>query len=181
MSPCPDGLQKKMAWDHWSPKNRKNHRAVEFGHDAVGSKGYNSAGFGRLSPKSPMLKAPIRGNGQAVRGRKELFSKETNKEIAKQVRDAEKDTKKGSLPVLPSKSIEPSPHKKKYPSILSVSIAGHGLDTKEEKAQLCYNCGKKGHWFVDCLVSCGHCAKNGHRTMDCVVVGAKSKAAVMKK
>lgn len=40
---------------------------------------------------------------------------------------------------------------------------------KEDKRE-CYNCGKKGHWFMDCLSGCGKCNGDGHRTIDCGVV-----------
>jgi hypothetical protein len=36
--------------------------------------------------------------------------------------------------------------------------------------RVCYNCGQKGHWFMDCLLGCGKCGKDGHRTIDCSVV-----------
>jgi hypothetical protein len=40
----------------------------------------------------------------------------------------------------------------------------------EEDKRECYNCGKKGHWFMDCLSGCGKCNGDGHRTIDCGVV-----------
>ncbi len=40
----------------------------------------------------------------------------------------------------------------------------------EEDKRECYNCGKKGHWFIDCLSGCGKCNGDGHRTIDCGVV-----------
>jgi hypothetical protein len=50
-----------------------------------------------------------------------------------------------------------------------VSVTVEKVDVKEEK-QVCYNCGKKGHWFMDCLFGCGKCEGVGHRTIDCQVV-----------
>jgi hypothetical protein len=40
----------------------------------------------------------------------------------------------------------------------------------EEDKRECYNCGKKGHLFMDCLSRCGKCNGDGHRTIDCGVV-----------
>jgi hypothetical protein len=40
----------------------------------------------------------------------------------------------------------------------------------EEDKRECYNCGKKGHCFMDCLSGCGKCGGDGHRTIDCGVV-----------
>lgn len=54
---------------------------------------------------------------------------------------------------------------KKYKSWAEVALAKAG---EEEKVE-CYNCGKKGHWFMDCLSSCGKCNGDGHRTIDCGV------------
>jgi hypothetical protein len=42
--------------------------------------------------------------------------------------------------------------------------------TGEEEKREFYNCGKKGHWFMDCLSGCGRCNGDGHRTIDCEVV-----------
>lgn len=47
--------------------------------------------------------------------------------------------------------------------------AALGKAADEDKRE-CYNCGKKGHWFMDCLSGCGKCNGNGHRTIDCGVV-----------
>jgi len=57
---------------------------------------------------------------------------------------------------------------KKYPNSISVIIGS--LDDEEGKKKICYNCGKKGHWFMDCKIGCGKCGGDGHRTIDCVVV-----------
>lgn len=56
--------------------------------------------------------------------------------------------------------------KKTRPIFLPIAVAGRGLG-KDEREMLCYNCGKKGHCFVDCLAGCGRCQGDGHRTMDC--------------
>jgi hypothetical protein len=56
---------------------------------------------------------------------------------------------------------------RKYPSRLSVTV--WKLDDEAEK-RVCYNCGRKGHWFIDCLLGCGKCGEDGHRTIDCSVV-----------
>jgi hypothetical protein len=50
-----------------------------------------------------------------------------------------------------------------HPSLVSVAIG-------EGEKSICYNCGKKGHWFMDCLVGCGRCGGGGHRTIDCEAV-----------
>lgn len=71
------------------------------------------------------------------------------------------------------------PSKKNYPSLLSVGIVGKRVN-KEDKEKLCYNCGKKGHWFVDCLVRCGRCCGDGHRTMDCSIVSSKGGIVKLK-
>ncbi|KAH6720176.1 hypothetical protein BKA61DRAFT_708380 [Leptodontidium sp. MPI-SDFR-AT-0119] len=162
-SPCPDGLQKKGVWDHWSP-GTKPRRGMESARGGP-SKAYKSVGFGRLRPSEE--------DGEIFRDWKHSSGGDINKEVTQERKmETNRETKKENLK---PKAIEPSPRKRKYPSLLSVAVAGHGLDTKEERKKLCYNCGKKGHWFVDCLVSCGHCKGNGHRTMDCSIVGAKSR------
>jgi hypothetical protein len=46
---------------------------------------------------------------------------------------------------------------------------------EDVKKDACYNCGKKGHWFMDCTVNCGRCGEDRHRTIDCIVVGHKAK------
>lgn len=66
---------------------------------------------------------------------------------------------------------------KKYPSLLSVTVSK--LDD-EAKKRICYNCGKKGHWFMNCLLGCGKCGKDGHRTIDCSVVKLHATAMVKK-
>ncbi len=66
-----------------------------------------------------------------------------------------------------------SPSKKKYRSLLSVGTMGMDKEDKEAGDKTCYNCGKKGHWFVDCFAGCGRCGGDGHRTMDCSVVRSK--------
>ena len=71
------------------------------------------------------------------------------------------------------RSAKLSPHKpkvelKKYPNSTSVLIGT--VDDEDGKKKICYNCGKKGHWFMDCKVGCGKCGGDGHRTIDCLVV-----------
>ncbi|KAE8443778.1 hypothetical protein EG329_001372 [Mollisiaceae sp. DMI_Dod_QoI] len=57
--------------------------------------------------------------------------------------------------------------KKKYPSLASVAVPGMGIGDE----LVCYNCGKKGHWFMDCEVACGRCRGDGHRTINCDLLG----------
>lgn len=68
----------------------------------------------------------------------------------------------------PSPTATPSPVSKKYPSLLSIAIPD--LEDEAERKRVCYSCGKKGHWFMDCEDGCGKCGGNGHRTIDCKVV-----------
>ena len=70
------------------------------------------------------------------------------------------------LPIRPSMSSA-----KKYPSLLSVKV---GLESRQEKERVCYNCMGKSHGFVDCVVASGRCGGDGHRTNDCSVVGVKT-------
>jgi hypothetical protein len=55
---------------------------------------------------------------------------------------------------------------KKYKTWEETALA----KAKDEEKVECYNCGKKGHWFMDCLSGCGKCNGDGHRTIDCGVV-----------
>ena len=57
---------------------------------------------------------------------------------------------------------------KKYPSLTSFAV--EKVVDEEEESKICYNCGKKGHWFMNCISGCGRCNGDGHRTIDCVVV-----------
>jgi hypothetical protein len=80
-----------------------------------------------------------------------------------------KSSSSTSSPEIPRQRVAtPSPTAaKKYPSLLSVTVPK--LDDEAEK-RICYNCGQKGHWFMDCLLGCGKCGNDGHRTIDCSVV-----------
>ncbi|KAH7360380.1 hypothetical protein BKA65DRAFT_577094 [Rhexocercosporidium sp. MPI-PUGE-AT-0058] len=157
-----DEQWKKGALDHWSPTT-KSRQVV--GSAKGSSKVYKSVDFGRLTSSKQ--------DGWGAKNRKRDTSREVRKEVPnKRYMGTREDTMKENLPVLKPKAVEISPRKRTYPGLFSVSSTLHGLDTKEEKDKLCYNCGKKGHWFVDCLVCCGHCKGDGHRTRDCNVVGA---------
>lgn len=92
--------------------------------------------------------------------------------------EARKETMKESLPVLPSKPVELPIRRKKYTSLPSVGVPSKAVDVREDKGGVCYNCGKKGHSFVDCLVKCGHCDLDGHKTMYCKLVHPRAKLAV---
>ena len=60
------------------------------------------------------------------------------------------------------------PEEQKYPS--SASIMTASLDEEIRANTICYNCGKKGHWFMVCKRGCGKCGGDGHATIDCMVV-----------
>jgi len=51
--------------------------------------------------------------------------------------------------------------------LLSIGMGSGAAGRREE---VCYNCGGKGHWFMDCVVGCGRCGGDGHRTLDCIVL-----------
>lgn len=54
-----------------------------------------------------------------------------------------------------------------YPSLASVAVPQQGEIFKNT---VCYNCGDKGHVFMECTFGCGHCGNEGHRTIDCLIV-----------
>ncbi|KUJ21382.1 uncharacterized protein LY89DRAFT_665814 [Mollisia scopiformis] len=58
-----------------------------------------------------------------------------------------------------------------YPTVLS----GRSPDIPDGPDTLCYNCGKKGHWFIDCMVGCGRCGEDGHKTYHCDFSGKEKK------
>ncbi len=60
------------------------------------------------------------------------------------------------------------PGEQKYPS--SESIMTGSLDEEIRANTICYNCGKKGHWFMDCKRGCGKCGGDGHVTIDCIII-----------
>ena len=66
----------------------------------------------------------------------------------------------------------PSPARKEKFAVLPPVPLTFSEDVKKDA---CYNCGKKGHWFMDCVVNCGRCGEDGHRTIDCIIVGHKTK------
>ncbi|KAH8758509.1 hypothetical protein F5882DRAFT_480240 [Hyaloscypha sp. PMI_1271] len=61
-----------------------------------------------------------------------------------------------------------TPGGKKYPSLTSVAV--EKVVDEEADSKICYNCGQKGHWFMNCTSGCGRCNGDGHRTIDCTVV-----------
>lgn len=143
----PPPSEPSPAWleaDHWSPAKTFDDSVFK---DLVKEKRYQDQEFGRLSP---------------VHGEKK---KESRKQALPAAREEH------------TKAISPKPAapavKPRFLSLLSVAVVGSGLDSEAEKQKLCYNCGKKGHWFVDCLVGCGRCAGDGHRTMDCSIVSSR--------
>jgi len=44
---------------------------------------------------------------------------------------------------------------------------------RPEVEVVCYNCRRKEHGFMDCVVSCDRCGRGGHRTIDCGLVGGE--------
>ncbi|KAG4436233.1 hypothetical protein IFR05_008289 [Cadophora sp. M221] len=146
----PDRLQKNSGWDHWSPAT-KPRRGTESAKRS--SKAYTSVEFGKLRPSDEDGKV----FGDWVQNSGGQSKKEVTRE---QKMETKKKITKEDLPILNPQAIKSSPSKRNCPRLQSVSVAGYGLDTKEDKKKVCYNCGKKGHW-----------------TMDCSVVGAKTRGA----
>ncbi|PVH88974.1 hypothetical protein DL98DRAFT_159814 [Cadophora sp. DSE1049] len=178
-SPCPDGARKKShgSWDHWSPGTKP--RKDLFDDSPKGYRGVESAIISRK-------------DGDRSLRRKFLEMKEGSTRMTKEAKEGRladktegiievgKQTKKENLPILLPKAVEPSPRRKRYTGLLSIAVPGHGVRSEEKTDAICYNCGKIGHWFVNCLVKCGHCGGDGHKTMCCETVRPQSQSTTKK-
>jgi hypothetical protein len=100
----------------------------------------------------------VRGDDR--RPEKEATEKENNNNVIK------------NLSLL--RQVTSSMAEKREPSLpASVSVAATRSLECDEEGKLCYNCGRKGHSFMDCVARCGRCEGDGHKTMDCSIFNAK--------
>ncbi|EKD20849.1 uncharacterized protein L3040_000954 [Drepanopeziza brunnea f. sp. 'multigermtubi'] len=139
--------------DHWSPGPKHDYASRQSSKQS--SRGHNhhqGHEVGRLWPLR------VRGDAREPKV-EEATEKETNNVIKK---------------LFPLRQVTSSSTRTREPSLPFVSVtAVRGLAYREEEEKLCYNCGRKGHSFMECVAGCGRCEGDGHRTMDCSIVGLK--------
>ncbi|KAK0109928.1 hypothetical protein ONS95_002597 [Cadophora gregata] len=173
-SPCPVGARRKLhvGWDHWSPVKKPRRDLFDYSPKAsrvVESRtlseieGHRSLGIKHLQTKDDY-------EGQA---------KKFHKGLTEGKGGGRADTKEENLSLLKTKAVGPSLERKKSSGLLAVDAPGHGQQTEGKKA-ICFNCGKTGHEFLDCLVKCGHCGKDGHKTFCCKMRYPKSTYSTKK-
>ncbi|KAH7409453.1 hypothetical protein BKA64DRAFT_639744 [Cadophora sp. MPI-SDFR-AT-0126] len=174
-TPCPDGSRKRscVTWDHWSPETKR--RRDLFDDRPKRYRDVESATWSRKDGDRSLQREYIDKKGDSTgQVRKEEEPRPENRTQGKH--EARNGMKKEDLPLLRPKAVEPSPRRKKYPSLLSLAVPGHKMKPVD-KSPICYNCAKKGHLFVNCLVKCGHCGGDGHKTMCCETIYLKSDSA----
>ncbi|KAI9055241.1 hypothetical protein LZ554_000205 [Drepanopeziza brunnea f. sp. 'monogermtubi'] len=138
--------------DHWSPGPKHDYASRQSSKQSRGHNHHQGHEVRRLSPLR------VRGETRE-RKKEEVTEKETNNVIKKP---------------LPLRQVTSSMAKKREPSSPFVSVAPvRGLADREEEEKLCYNCGRKGHSFMECVAGCGRCEGDGHKTIDCSIVGLK--------
>lgn len=63
--------------------------------------------------------------------------------------------------------MEKSSSKKRYPGLQPFLVSKLLVTPQND---VCYNCGRSGHSFMDCKVMCGSCNGSGHKTIWCSVL-----------
>jgi len=149
------------AWgDHWSPPSSRALSPVRFTSVRSSTDRYTPI---RSTPvcSAPVRSTPVRSTlVPAKKWYSHLKSSPPMKEIVIRYKP------EASASERPAVQREEKTEDKKYKSWEETALA----KARDEEKVECYNCGKKGHWFMDCLSGCGNCNGDGHRTIDCGVV-----------
>lgn len=136
------------------------------------------------SPHPSRETSPDRKEGRRSRAqqRKEKRERDSKERLKRKEREEKKDLT--TIPVTKGRNMELKSHSatihsrhvdSQAPPKLSMLLAPivvlpQPLSSSVKSKEVCYNCGRQGHWFMDCVTGCGRCGGDGHRTIDCPIL-----------